>query len=190
MFDVSANLRAFFRERLTASLEQRSFEVQRDTEFYVVDLMVRFANCSAEESLDRPFVERLAKAVEAKGDARLRHFKALGDAALCACGFFSDYLDNRGIERAYVEAMGHRGYNAASTLAARTPHAATYHELADAFSGLAAALDDVRETTELRTPQDIVRLYDRWRATGSPRVAERLRSEGVFPVEGDLDTLH
>ncbi|MCZ7687217.1 MAG: hypothetical protein M5U28_54170 [Sandaracinaceae bacterium] len=34
----------------------------------------------------------------------------------------------------------------------------------------------------MRTPQDIVKLYDRWRRTRSPRLAERLRAEGVFPT--------
>ena len=65
-----------------------------------------------------------------------------------------------------------------------------YPELAEAFDLLARALDDVRETTALRTPQDIVRLYERWRRTGSPLLADRLREEGVYPVKGADEVLH
>jgi len=35
--------------------------------------------------------------------------------------------------------------------------------------------------TSLRTPQDIVRLYDRWRQGRSVAIAERLAAAGVFP---------
>lgn len=190
IIDTTADLRDFFRLRLVASLDERGFRVHRETEFYLVELMTRFAAAGVGDALQRPFVERLAQAADADGRERLKRFRALGDAALCACGFFSDYLAGKGIERGYVISMGNRAYRTASDLSPRAPRAATFRELAETFGDLADTLDDVRETTELRTPQDIVRLYDRWRQSGSQRIAARLRREGVFPVSGDTETLH
>ena len=79
-------------------------------------------------------------------------------------------------------------------LAARNAHEAArievYRELASLFAPITRVLDDVRESTALRTPQDIVRLYDKWRRTGSPRIAARLSAEGVYPGRGSTDTVH
>jgi len=65
-----------------------------------------------------------------------------------------------------------------------------YRELAALFAPITRVLDDVRESTALRTPQDIVRLYDKWRRTGSPRIAARLSAEGVYPGRGPSGTVH
>jgi len=81
-------------------------------------------------------------------------------------------------------AATHRRYGEAADLCERTRGTdgvfrEVYPELAEGFDGYARVLDEVRETTALRTPQDIVRLYDRWRRTRSPLLAERLQAEGT-----------
>ena len=63
-------------------------------------------------------------------------------------------------------------------------------ELAEGFDDFARVLDEVRERTVLRSPQDIVRLYDLWKRTKDPRFAEKLRGQGVFPQKGDSGTFH
>lgn len=190
MIELSADLEMFFKERLTSCLEEHSVRLQTETEFYLVDLMVRYAKAGTREALQQTFVERMLSASEARGKAQLAQFRALGDAALYVSGFFADSLKRRGVKRSYVVTVGHRAYNTAGSLAPRSRRAATYLELADAFGALADALDDLRESTTLRTPQDIVRLYDRWRETHNPKLAARLKEEGVFPVAGKHETVH
>ena len=82
--------------------------------------------------------------------------------------------------------MGRRGYASAEDLAVgpEAVRRTAYGELAEGFPELVEVLDDVRETTDLKTPQDIVKLYDRWRRTRSPKLAARLREEGVYPAVG------
>jgi len=110
-------------------------------------------------------------------------------------GFFEDHVERKGVSRSYVVTMGGRAYANAEALAAYSPREAVrqrvYGELAEGFEDYVEALDEVRESTVLRTPQDIVRLYEKWKRTGSPRVAERLRSEGVFPaIDASEGVLH
>ncbi|RLB49016.1 MAG: hypothetical protein DRJ42_21965 [Deltaproteobacteria bacterium] len=188
--ELSADPSGFFRERLVSALGRRNVRVSEGTEVYLVHLLTGFVHVSADEALGQPLVERLAEALEAPGDVeRFRRFRALGDNALYVSGFFSDHLDRRGISRDYVVSMGGRAYVAAGDLAERRVGGGAhglhevYDELADGFDKLALILDEVRETTSLRTPQDIVRLYERWRRTGSKVLAERLEQEGVFPQE-------
>jgi hypothetical protein len=194
--EAHQDLQAFFHERLGAALTRRGMSVDPHTEFYLVQLLNRAGNPLAIQSLDRSFVERLAAAAELESSQeRIRHFREMGDDALYLCGFFSEHLRGRGISPGYVRTMGGSAYIEASGLSRWTAEAhftQTFADLAHRFNAFATVLDDVREDTSLRTPHDIIRLYDRWRSTRSPVLAERLKSQGVFPqiIGEDDETLH
>ncbi len=178
------DMREFFRDRVRAALSRRELEVTETTEFYLVELLARNRQLSpGRETL----AERLGQALTATSRReRLRAFRDAGDSALVAAGLFFDYLERRGISRDYVVAIGCRAYASAGELAFDSPVAEAYPELSNSFEEFARVFDDVRESTELRTPQDIVRLYERWQQTRSPLLAERLRAAGVYPGSGLL----
>lgn len=208
MIEAHSDVRGYFRERLAAALQRRGVEVAESTEFYLVDLLARFAT-HPQRGVHEPLVYQLAEALETREPGlRLRRFRDMGDTALYVLGFFFEHLRRAGVSRGYVVTMGERAYSRASDLArssavaagprlstdGRVPSEADLSralaELADGFDELAYAIDDVRESTTLRTPQDIVRLYDRWRRTRSPALAERLRAAGVYPQGAGTPTLH
>ena len=181
-----ADVRGYFQERLVTALERHRVRPLARTEVYLVNLLGEFAVTRDEELLARPLVELLAHAMEAEGIERLRRFRDMGDAALYVLGFFSDHLERRGIAHGYVASMGGRAYQAAESMAQRARAsdggmAEVFGELADRFEEFARVLEEVRESTALRTPQEIVKLYEKWRRTGSPTLAKRLEQEGVFP---------
>lgn len=188
--EKSEDLRGWFRERLAQALERRGVDASHTTRLYLVELLHR----PPSDALERPLALQLADAAEATGIERLRLLRELGDAALYLSGFFADHLERRGVTRRYSVAMGERAYASAGALSALSPAEAArrhvYDELADAFEGFVLAFDELRESTALRTPQDIVKLYDRWRRTRSPQLAERLREEGVFPTDPRGRVLH
>lgn len=196
--ETFVDLRSWFHERLTGCMASRGLSASDPTTHYLVELLASVGVGTPgprQESLcGRPLVMILAEATGAEGAERLRLFRTLGDEALYTAGFFADHLERRGVTEAYVTQMGAQAYDTASRLAWRTPHevarAEVYRELAVRFAPLTRVLDDVRESTALRTPQDIVRLYDKWRRTGSPRIAARLGAEGVFPGREGGGTVH
>ena len=178
--ETHVETRVFFHERLQRALDAVGVEVSEETELYLLELL---AAGGALAGPDQPLVQRLAEAMQAEqASEKLERFRATGDAALYTLGFFSDHLEKRGISREYYCGLGSRAYRAAGSLS--SVHSTTFGELAGDFERLSHVLEEVREETVLRTPQDIVRLYDRWRKTGSSRLAERLRREGVFPTRG------
>ncbi|MGF1467200.1 MAG: hypothetical protein ACFCGT_13820 [Sandaracinaceae bacterium] len=169
------------------ALSERRVETSEATEAYLVELLAAFVGRARRAPcLSETLVQQLQAAVEADGLERLRRFRALGDHALYVSGFFRDHLEHRGLSLGYVAAMGRRGYAAAGDLAsfavAEAPRGPVYAELAAGFDRFVGVLDEVREGTDLRTPQDLVALFDRWRRTRSPRLAARLREEGVVPT--------
>ena len=190
MIEPHGDVRLYFRERLQTALQEHEVRAAERTEFYLVNLLSGFALSPAEELLVRPLAEHLAKALEAETyQERLKRFRDLGDSALYICGFFADHLEHRKISRDYVVAVGGRAYGEAGTL--RPALSDVYGELAEKFDVFARVIYDVREQTALRTPQDIVKLYDRWRKTRSPNLARRLGAEGVFPIDtDDGETIH
>lgn len=192
--EMSADIRGWFRERLSSALEQRRVPASETTRVYLVELLASFARDASRARLGRPLALQLADAVEAEGPEKIQLLRTLGDTALYVLGFFEDYLEHRGVSRSYVVAMGGRAYATAESLAAYSPSEAVrrqvYGELAGGFEEYVEAIDDVRECTALRTPQDIVKLYDRWKRTRSPRLAERLQREGVFPAFDASESLH
>jgi hypothetical protein len=185
--ETFVDLRSWFHERLSGCLASRGLRTSDETTLYLVELLTSAGVGGAQrESLcGRALALLLAEATEAHGGERVRRFRILGDEALYVAGFFGEHLERRGVSEDYVSRLGAQAYETASRLAERSAQdaarAEVYRELADQFSSLTRVLDDVRESTALRTPQDIVRLYDKWRRTGSPRIAARLTAEGVYP---------
>lgn len=194
--EAHSNLRAYFRDSVTSALARRRVDADATTEFYLVELLSRYVSVGAGE-VERPLVMRLAEATEASDPrTRLRLFRAMGDAALVTCGFFSEQLERRGVTREYFVAMGEQAYTRAGRLAGwvgagEGVFGEVFGALSARFAEYAWVLDEVRESTVFATPKDVVRLYERFRKTGSPTVAERLRREGVFPslLDGEV-TLH
>ncbi len=179
------DLRGYFHERLRAALQRSGLGASVGTEHYLLELLSGSHGHLA--TPDRPLVDRLQAALNAPDPReRLRNFRETGDAALYTCGFFPDHLDRRGMSPDYFASVGGRAYRAAGELDLR--QATTFEELATGFLDFAQVLEEVREETVLRTPQDIVKLYDRWRRTRSPKLAERLHAAGVFPQvpKGDV----
>lgn len=200
MIETFADLRFWFRERLEAAFEQHRLEAGEGTRAYLVELLSALGTGRRETPGQRPLALQLADARDAgDGRERLRIYRALGDEALWLSGFCADHLERRGLSPDYVHTMGGGAYESAGVLAMQTaseaPRIVVYRELARKFVPFARVLDDVRESTVLRTPQDIVKLYDKWRRTGSPRLAKRLSDEGVHPMRdpaegGGKPTLH
>lgn len=183
--ETFADLRGWFRERLEAALGQRGVGAGEATRAYLVDLLARVGLGQENDALVRPLAIQLAEARSAERPDRLRLYRALGDDALYLRGFCAEHLDHRGITSEYVATLGETAYDQAGGLA-RGEACGVYRELSHKFEPFADALDEVREGTALRTPRDIVRLYDKWNKTHSPKIAERLSAEGVFPTLGAL----
>ncbi|MEM9074862.1 MAG: hypothetical protein AAGE52_40570 [Myxococcota bacterium] len=176
VIEAHGDVRGYFRHRLRDARERLHLDVTLDTEHYLVDLLAERPQVA-----DQPLVQQWARALSTEDPReKLRQLRSTGDAALYTCGFFADHVSERGISADYFVTMGGRAYRAASELCPHRGH--TYGELAEGFRELVVLLDEVREETVLRTPQDIVRLYDKWRRTQSPKLAARLHAAGVFPT--------
>jgi len=187
------NLREFFRDAVREALERRQVGVEDHTEHYVVNLLTMFARSEAlfEPTPDGPRLKPLAlmmaeAASVPEGEQRLRALQRLGDVSLFVSGFLSHGFARRLVDVDYHIAMGGRAYGALAgqrgSGARARALAGVFAELAAKFQRLVDALNDVSEMSWRASDRDLLRLYELWLKTGSPRAHALLRERGVAPT--------
>jgi len=186
------NLREFFRDSVHAALERQRVEVEDHTEHYVVNLLTMFARSEAlfDAASGRPQLKPLALMLAEAGAAptreeRLRTLQRLGDVSLFMAGFFAQSFARRLVDIDYHIAMGGRAYGTlADSCRTGTRGRAlgvVFTELAQKFQRLVDALNDVSEMAHRHDHRDVLRQYEIWLKTRSPRAHGILRSLGVEP---------
>jgi hypothetical protein len=188
------NLREFFHDSVQKALRNQRVAVDDHTEHYVVNVLTMFAR--SEELYERtsegvrlkPLAHMLADAASAPStQQRDEALRRLGDVSLFIAGFFAQSFARKLVDVDYHIAMGGRAYG---TLAENLRYsirgqafAAVFLELAGKFQRLVDVLNDVAEMAYQHTDKDILRLYEIWLKTGSPRAFAILQRLGVAPVQ-------
>jgi hypothetical protein len=189
-----SSLREFFRDAFHTASEHQRLKIDEQAEQYVVNVLTMFSRADAlyERTPDglriKPLAHMLAEALEAPTTfARQRSLQRLGDVSLFVAGFFARSFARKLIDIDYHIAMGGNAY---SSLADTMPRslsgrciAAIYMQLAQKFQRLVDALNEVSEMSYQHTDADILRLYEQWMKTGSPRAHGLLNKLGVQPVK-------
>jgi hypothetical protein len=187
------NLREFFHDSVQTALRNQRVAVDDHTEHYVVNVLTMFAR--SEELYERnsegirlkPLAHMLAEAAEAPtAQQRDLALRRLGDVSLFIAGFFAQSFARKLVDVDYHIAMGGRAYgtlaeNVRGTVRGQA-FAAVFLELAQKFQRLVDVLNDVAEMAHKHTDKDILRLYEIWMKTGSPRAFGLLQRLGVAPV--------
>jgi hypothetical protein len=187
------NLREFFHDSVQAALRKQRVDVDDHTEHYVVNILTMFSR--SEELYDltpegvrlKPLALMLAEASEApSSQQRDEALRRLGDVSLFVAGFFAQSFARKLVDIDYHIAMGGRAYgtladNLRGSLRGQA-FATVFLELAQKFQRLVDVLNDVAEMAHTHTHKDILRLYEIWMKTGSPRAFAILQRLGVAPV--------
>lgn len=186
------NLREFFHDSVQQALKHQHVDVEDQTEHYVVNVLTTFARSealyeSAGESTGLPpLVNMLSAAMEAPTpEQRNQLLQRLGDVSLFVAGFFAHSFARKLVDIDYHIAMGGRAYGTlADSMRAvrRQAFAGVYAELAGKFQRMVDVLNDVAEMARPATDKDVLRLYEIWLKTGSPRARRLLSQLGVAPV--------
>ena len=189
-----SSLREFFRDAFHAASEHQHLDIDEQAEQYVVNLLTLFSRSDAlyertpEGLRIKPLAHMLADALEAPTTAaRQRGLQRLGDVSLFVAGFFARSFARKLIDIDYHIAMGGNAYSSLADTMQRARAgrcvAAVYSQLAQKFQRLVDALNEVSEMSYQHTDADILRLYEVWMKTGSPRAQGLLNKLGVQPVK-------
>jgi hypothetical protein len=187
------NLREFFHDSVQTALRKQHVAVDDHTEHYVVNVLTTFSRSdelyeqTAEGTRLKPLAHMLASAAEAPTpQLRDQALRRLGDVSLFIAGFFAQSFARKLVDVDYHIAMGGRAYGTLADSARCSirgqAFAAVFLELAQKFQRLVDVLNDVAEMAHEHSDKDVLRLYEIWLKTGSPRAYGILRRLGVEPV--------
>lgn len=188
------SLREFFRDAFHAASERQRLHIDEQAEQYVVNLLTMFSRADAlyertpEGLRIKPLAHMLVDALEAPtAMARQRSLQRLGDVSLFVAGFFARSFARKLIDIDYHIAMGGNAYSSLADTMQRSLSgrcvAGIYAQLAQKFQRLVDALNEVSEMSYRHTDADVLRLYEVWMKTGSPRAHALLTKLGVQPVK-------
>jgi hypothetical protein len=175
----------YFRDLVEDALDHQGVDVEDLTAWYLVQLLATFARTDAVRGeavwSDAPLAIRLGRALETGGTQQRMLLRQVGDAALFISGFFPDRLRRSLVDAHYYATLGGYAYGSLSRLGDEAL-APVFEELADQFDPLVEVLGEVSEKSACASPNDLLRLYERWLRTGSRRSGERLIAQGVIPT--------
>ena len=169
----------YFKELVEGALARQRIAAGELTSFYVVNLLTGFLQRPAEED-ETPLAFRLAEALDAAGMRQRSSLKQIGDISLFVSGFFADSLSRKLVDVDYYVSIGGTAYTALSRYETDT-FSPVFAELAENFVRFVDVLSEVSERTSCGSNADLLRLYERWLKTGSPRSGQLLAERGVVP---------
>jgi hypothetical protein len=169
----------YFKELVENALAHQGLATGELTSYYVVQLLAGFLQRRIDDS-DEPLALRLVEALENGGTDQRVTLKNIGDASLFISGFFSDSFSRKLVDVDYYIRIGGVAYTALS----HQEHdglSAVFAELADKFVRFVDVLSEVSERSACTSNVELLRLYERWLRTGSPRSGQLLVERGVVP---------
>lgn len=188
VIDTSGNIESFFLETVEAACKNQKVEASTASQTYLAGVLADFVrpdvSASLSETLERPLTLMLDDALQTPPPERFEKLKTLGDGTLYVSGFFGDHLEARGVNDAFVAAIGGFAYRSASNML-RGGSAVTdiYAELAKNFRTFVEVLAEVSERTSFspRTNAGALKLYEKWLRTGNDRLVRELVAQGLAP---------
>ncbi len=172
----------YFKELVEAALTRQHLHAGDLTESYLVNLLCRYVRPEARSGVAdaRPLALRLAHALESGGTEQRARLRSLADFSLFMSGYFADSFTRKAIDVDYYKSMGEYAYGSLSRRE-DDEFADVFAELAGKFVGFMDVLAEVSERSGLSSSTDVLRLYEKWLRTGSPRHSQRLIERGLLP---------
>ena len=182
------SLTEYFRDGLSDAASKQKTDLDDQTREYLVQLLTTFSDRGAlytenlDDLMDEPIGVQVLKAMQAPPSKRFQMMRQVGDYSLYVTGFFADSITRSMNDEKYYIDLGAGAYqNAARSLVRGgedNPFRKLLTDLSGRFVQFVDLLNDVSERCFNREV-DVLRLCDRFSATGSPRVAARLAQMGV-----------
>lgn len=183
------SLREFFRNSVRSAMRKQHVEVDEQTEQYVVNVLTTFARSeelyeqTSEGLRLRPLAHMLADASNAATrEQQHNSLRRLGDVSLFIAGFFTQTFARKLVDIDYHIAMGGSAYGTLAECVRARTLADVFAEMARKFQRLVDVLNEVAEMSYAHSDKDVMRLYEIFIKTGSPRAREILTRLGITPV--------
>lgn len=176
------NLFDYFHHRIEDAHADVPADLSGDTLLYLARLLTEQARADRPTAPEHTLAELYGRACHAPPSEQLAAWRELGDRSLYLLGCFGESVQNTLVGPAYYKDMGSAAYWRADKVLKRwflDAFGPVFRELALSFEDAVELLDIVRARHDEAHPDAVLRLFQRWRETGSPELARRLRAMGI-----------
>lgn len=186
-----SSTRPFFTEMIESAVSHRRVKAPAATQTYLVDLLERYMlTGSLELQVENErgpkkatMAEIFLTAANAEPSIRIEMLKKLGDTSLYISGFFGDSLHRKLVDIDYYAEIGGSAYGTLASCVNEERHAPVFSDLAGRFLDYVEILTYISQQAMVQTHEDLLRLYNRYMATGSKLAEEQLIEKGVLPLQ-------
>ena len=182
----------YFQEAVEIAVSNQQLQVCTETTTYLSNLLTNYIHTerlydrTPEWIIIKPLAQIYFDALESQLlEDRLNNLRRLGDVALFISGLFAQSLYSSLVNIDYYISMGGIAYSTLSDSGTRSNTLDlrdVFSELSRKFSDIVNVLSEVAEIINLNNCTNTVRLYEIWMHTGSARVAEKLKRQGIYPI--------
>jgi Mor family transcriptional regulator len=170
--------RSYFNEIVADALSKRKVHSPPLVTSYLVQLLE--TNVTTDKlHLKGTMAEFFLKSFNAEKTARIELLKKLGDTSLYISGFFGDSLRRKIVDIDYYADIGGMAYANLASQVNNDMQAEVFREFSQRFLSYVDVLTYISQTTMVQTNQDILRLYERYIATGSELAKDQLAEKGI-----------
>jgi hypothetical protein len=176
---VLESSKTYFSEIITEAFERRKFKTSPIIATYLVDLLDMYI-ISENSKMNVTFAEQLLRAANADRACRVEILRRLGDTSLYVSGVFGDSLRHKIVDVDYYAEIGGLAYGHLATEMKDESLGIVFREFSERFLDYVDVLTIVGQSTGLQSNQDLLRLYERYIATGSPLAKGQLEEKGLL----------
>ena len=184
---VAANLGEFFRDEISDACETLEVDISDMMAFYLVNMLCENARARSKLGAE-PLVLLYKRALEVSRAERIKILKDLGDEALFVSGFFAEFIERSLVDVDYYISMGGAAYRSLADLVVMRRRgrvfADLYRQMSDRFTVLVDLLGSIADKAreQQSNPLELLKIYDRWKRTGSTRLHRLLAEKGLVPT--------
>jgi hypothetical protein len=191
------DLEAWFQGSVREAMDRNDVEAELQTGNYLARLMLQYSRSDSLYELTeeggrglKPLAFLYRDAMESPSEGvRRQHLRRLGDVALFVAGYFAESLSRKAVDVDYYAGMGGAAYGSLADSPPRDfselKHNEVFRELAEKFTLFMDVLAEVGEMAHGNSEKNILRHYETWLHTGSPRARRKLEAMGIFPNEAN-----
>jgi len=190
-----ADARDFFASELRLAMENHGVSAKPSSFDYLVTLLVK--NISSESFFkvgsegqyeDTLLFDLYAEYLQSSREKRMALLQRIGDLSLVISGYFGESLQAKLVDIDYYFGMGGTAYSVLSEMENNRTSKSVYEELSGKFQPFSNVLGEMSERSGVQSNKDILRLYERWMATGSDRLRKILSDHGIQPLNQSKST--
>jgi hypothetical protein len=183
--------RDFFADKVEDAFKHLKFEPLPLSRAYLIDLLQHYILSNnlfpKDDETGRVKRQTLAElylqAQNSPSPVRIDLLKKLGDSSLYISGFFGDSLSRKIVDIDYYVDMGGVAYSALASSSADENTSQVYGEFSVRFPEFVDVLTFISQESMIQTNGDLLKLYDRYMATGSELAEEQLMEKGLLNAD-------